>query len=95
MISKRIALPHQYLSSVAIDDCQASQMLKQVGLPLPWQILKECCLGKLLCAALVHTNYYALFVKDVCFCSNTIIMQIKRKLQLSARNSILRIYGRI
>ena len=26
---------------------------------------------------------------------NTVIMQIKRKIQFSARNSILRIYGRI
>jgi len=66
MISKRIALPHQYLSSVAIDDCQASQMLKQVGLPLPWQILKECCLGKLLCAALLHTNYYQFCLSKMC-----------------------------
>ena len=29
--------------AVAIDDGQVSQLLEQVGLPLPWQILKECC----------------------------------------------------
>ena len=38
-----IALSIQYFSSVAIDDGQVSQLLEQVGLPLPWQILKECC----------------------------------------------------
>lgn len=33
----------QYLSSIAIDDPKAIEILNQAGLPTPWQILRECC----------------------------------------------------
>jgi len=65
MISKWIALPHQYISSVAIDDCQASQMLKQVGLPLSWQILKNVALV-ICCVQLFYILIITSFVCQRC-----------------------------